>query len=197
MSAILYDTGKSARVPVIAFHCTQWDIDGTSISSKEMLKNLALTLSYQILELLEKLPGTRQMTDCLSVAELANRSTFSTPTTAIKLLEKVLDKLPCECICLVDGFQNLESNGDQIQEDLKQFLAAFGCQNEAAVPKLSTGHKLLVTTPGWTEMLVDLCENGQITQQPCEEHILRTGVHVLSMELKAILNANAKFNIPS
>ena len=192
LSAIVCDVGKSAKLPVIAFHCTQLDPDGNPMASGDLLKNLVYAFLYQLLECLQITPGIRQNIEGPSIVDLAERSRSSI-AQAIVLFGHLLESLPTGCLCIIDGFQRLENCTAQGTETtLKQFFALFEGRSQSANICLHSSHKLLLTTVGGAEMLSDLSLNGRITKQPTDTHIKSgQGLHIFFRELRTVMEAEA------
>ena len=170
LSAIVYSASREASHPVLAYSCRQLDDAGADIPTRTTFTQMLYSFLDALLGSLQQSKDAKQRIDASLFQALDG--TFATAASAITLTGNLLDNLPTACVCVIDNFQRLDVVGDpQVKSLVKDFLGLFKVDAGRAGANYQGRHKLLLTTKGLTEMLVDMGANGEVERCKTDDRI--------------------------
>ncbi|KAI1504846.1 hypothetical protein F5X99DRAFT_370065 [Biscogniauxia marginata] len=152
ISATIYTTALDRRRPVVAF-AGQHIAAGQYLTGQDRLFKMVYSLLFQLLQQFDESLAF-VITEVDKPFTELRLSTESMPL-AMKYLGYFLSILP-DCICIVDGWNFISNDADPIVRDcLKTFLDLFQKLGTATGDD-DGGVRLLLTSPGNSQMLRDL-----------------------------------------
>jgi hypothetical protein len=175
VSAILFNTAKKRRRPVVAYPCRLINYEGRRITEEELLVGLVYSFIYQLLQQLRPEPALTAWTSSEKCDRLDG--TFLTLSDAVILIKSLVMIMP-KGVYIIDGLQYLgHTENAKIREILSSLVEVFQGQGK-------NSGRLFVTSSGPNDFLAGFDDNF-LGRFNISKHV-DSGTFVLSKELLGV-----------